>query len=198
MRQEIRYNYFRSINFIYGVQNRPELIIYFRVYLTFYKMSPGENITICDLKKPPHHDLLFSESSLIIMFIVAKSFLLFLSKCLFPLVITSPASHLLFLRFCYACILFSLTSVCCAPCAVIPPAICNCFRSATKNEKRNEDPDSHGPRLIIKSKRILRILSAFLCNNNRELEVQSHVSAKKGSFKRTERKSRLLKNILQS
>lgn len=112
------------------------------------------------------------------MFIVAESFLLFLSKCLFPSVITSPALHLLFLRLCYACILFSLTSVCCAPCAVIPPAICNCFRSATKNEKRNEDPDSRGS-CLIKSKRILRILSAFPCNNNRELEVQNHVSAKK-------------------
>lgn len=40
--------------------------------------------------------------------------------------------------------LFSLTSVCRAPCAAIPLAICNCFRSATKNETRNEDPDSRG------------------------------------------------------
>lgn len=41
-------------------------------------------------------------------------------------------------------VLFSLTSVCRAPCAAIPLAICNCFRSATKNETRNEDPDSRG------------------------------------------------------
>lgn len=47
-----------------------------------------------------------------------------------------------FFGFVVRAILFSLTSVCCAPCAAIPPAICNCFRSATKNEKDNEDLDS--------------------------------------------------------
>lgn len=39
--------------------------------------------------------------------------------------------------------LFSLTSIGCAPFAAIPPAICNCFRSATKNETHNEDLNFH-------------------------------------------------------
>jgi len=73
---------------------------------------------------------------------------IFIRECLFPSVITSPELHLLFLRLCCAVAtargLFSLTSVCRAPCAAIPLAICNCFRSATKNETRNEVPDSRG------------------------------------------------------